>query len=476
MKSVKTPRRIQTLLALLAISAHCLPHVCAQSAYESNVPMTRPGEMLAVHQTAYGHASTFVELRDGRILHVAGKNAMISADGGLTWSEPQVMEDTGDNIVGGGSPSLVRLSGEGIGLAAWAAAPKEQDKATWYKWEGHILFWRSEDEGKTWAPPVRINPPNAPTYCLQDVLVRTSSGRILLPAYIAMGQNTGPQGQEPPAHGKLVRGQWVPTGAHYFDPRFLATIVYYSDDDGRTWQHNKDGHLFAMTHWTTVHAHTCEPTLAEVAPGQLLLLMRTALGRLYQSWSHDNGETWTRPLASPLAASTAPAQLRRLSNGHLLVVWNQESPEEVKKGCARTRLSAAISRNGGTVWEFFQNVESLSESVRVEPGPIEPVRPAEIHVDSALPAPVREPEAIVEAEGHGRWSYPSVLVLKDRVLIAHTYSVYEDDPANACLINSGNKPGGFNQKLKVLPLTWFYGGKQPADNPFFKNAHAPAKP
>jgi len=36
--------------------------------------------------------------------------------------------------------------------------------------------------------------------------------------------------------------------------------------------------------------------------------------------------------------------------------------------------------------------------------------------------------------------------------------------------------GGINQKLKVLPLTWFYGGKEPADNPFLPRAHEPASP
>ena len=47
--------------------------------------------------------------------------------------------------------------------------------------------------------------------------------------------------------------------------------------------------------------------------------------------------------------------------------------------------------------------------------------------------------------------------------------------------NRGNlriksKEGGFSQKLKVLPITWFYGGKAPAENPFLPRAEAPATP
>jgi hypothetical protein len=175
-----------------------------------------------------------------------------------------------------------------------------------------------------------------------------------------------------------------------------------------------------------------------------------------------------------LATSVAPAQIRTLPTGHLLVVWNQESEEEVKRGYNRTRLSAAVSRNGGSIWEFFQNVESMHEETRVEPGPIRPVRPAEYSFNPGLPAPEREVEHVLPASFHGRWAYPSVFVMKDRVLIAHTYSYYEEHPTKAQLTLSRDK--GFSQKLKVLPLTWFYGGKEPAENPFLEQAYEPAKP
>jgi hypothetical protein len=160
----------------------------------------------------------------------------------------------------------------------------------------------------------------------------------------------------------------------------------------------------------------------------------------------------------------------------LLAVWNQENEEEIRRGYNRTRLSAALSRNGGSVWEFFQNVESLHEETRVEPGPLRPVAPAEFYLAPGQPAPERQAEYIQTAPEHGRWSYPSVFVAKDRVFIAHTYSRHEPDPAQAQLVLSRSREGGFNQKLKILPLTWFYGGKEPADNPFLDRAYEPARP
>ena len=440
----------------------------------SNVPMTRPNEALAVHETPYFHSSTFVELDDGRVLHAAGTTFTTSEDLGLTWSNRFSCTDTDGNRVGGGGTSLVRLSGKGIGLAAIRRptdAPSEEARRG-----THLVFWRSEDGGQTWEPPVRVTPPGIGTHAYQDVLLRTSSGRIVLPVYLSLGQSTGPDDLKPPGMGKLVNGQWVSTSAHFFDPHFSASYVCYSDDDGRTWQRNRDGELIILLDWNAQYSYTNEPTVTEVTPGRLLMFMRNGLGRVFQAWSEDNGETWTRPQPTSLAASTAPAQIRTLPNGHLLAVWNQEGEEEIKRGFNRTRISSAVSRNGGSVLEFFQNVESMHEETRVEPGPIRPIRPAEYHFEPGLPAPEREREHVLPVGFHGRWSYPSVYVMEDRVLIAHTYSVYEEHPTRAELILSSRKEGGFNQKLKVLPLTWFYGGKEPADNPFLPRAYEPARP
>lgn len=440
----------------------------------SNVPMTRPNEALAIHETPYFHSSTFVELDDGRVLHAAGTAFTASEDFGITWSERFSCTDTDGNRVGGSGTSLVRLSGKGIGLAAMRR-PTDASAAEARR-QTHMVFWRSEDSGQTWEPPVRVTPPGIGTYAYQDVLLRTSSGRIVLPVYLSLGQSTGPNDIKPPGMGKLVNGQWVSTSAHFFDPHFSASYVCYSDDDGRTWHRNRDGELIILLDWNAQYSYTNEPTVTEVTPGRLLMFMRNGLGRVFQAWSEDNGETWTRPQPTSLAASTAPAQIRTLPNGHLLTVWNQEGEEEIKRGYNRTRISSAVSRNGGSVWEFFQNVESMHEETRVEPGPIRPIRPAEYHFEPGLPAPEREREHVLQVGFHGRWSYPSVYVMKDRVLIAHTYSVYEEHPTRAELILSSRKEGGFNQKLKVLPLTWFYGGKEPADNPFLPRVYEPASP
>ena len=205
-----------------------------------------------------------------------------------------------------------------------------------------LIFWRSEDGGKTWQTPVEVTRPGIHIHSYQDVLLRTSCGRIVYPVYVTVGQDSKPHDRT----GKLVNGQWIPTGAHFFESRYTTIIVFYSDDDGRTWKRNRDGELVILLDRSAYYSFCSEPTVAEVSPGRLLMVMRTGLGRIFQAWSDDNGETWTRHQPTSLAVSTAPARIRTLPNGHLLVVWNQETEEEVRIGYNRTRLSSAISRNG----------------------------------------------------------------------------------------------------------------------------------
>ncbi|MDP7638072.1 MAG: hypothetical protein QF577_11085, partial [Phycisphaerae bacterium] len=118
-------------------------------------------------------------------------------------------------------------------------------------------------------------------------------------------------------------------------------------------------------------------------------------------------------------------------------------------------------------WEFFQNVESIYPETRVPPGPIRPCRPEESYLASYEHCQTWNPRHARTLPPHyGRWSYPSLHVTGDRALIAHTYSKYDDD---------GIRHGG--SRLKVLPLEWFYGGRdrlQP--NPNLPDIFEPAKP
>ena len=425
----------------------------------SNVPMTRQEMALAIHEQDLGHTVSIVQRADGSLLIGSGAGMCVSEDLGMTWTDPVQRIDPSGGLVGG--TALVNLEGNGIG----AIGMKPIDYGS-----HEIRFWRSEDGGATWGEPVVASPPGYPAHMLQDVALRTSRGRIILPIYTCIGQGAW-RAEDAPFPGALYKGQFVSTDAHYFDPHFGGCYVVYSDDDGRTWRRNGDGDLIIAIEYGNIYAACFEPTVAEIEPGRLIMMVRTGLGRLYQAFSDDDGDTWTRLQPTSLAADHSPAQIRRIpSTGHLFLVWNQLSAEELHRGLNRTRVSCAVSRNGAGVWEFFQNVQSCIEPARVAPGPIRPTRPGEIHALAGLPAANLEGGSVEPLpDDYGNWSYPSCTVLDDRVLISHTYSLYDDAGQR---IN----PGG-NSRLKVMPLRWAYGDNDPkAGNPILEKCSVPPRP
>jgi hypothetical protein len=110
----------------------------------------------------------------------------------------------------------------------------------------------------------------------------------------------------------------------------------------------------------------------------------------------------------------------------------------------------------------------LHEETHVAPGPIEVVRPEEAYYMTGGGVTRADPRYVASLPvGYGRWSYPSVLLVRDRVLISHTYSWVDE---------TGNENVKNGSRLKVLPLTWFYGGRAPYDNDMVKRLSQPPKP
>ena len=427
----------------------------ADSPKRSDVPMTRPEEALA-RIDGRGSAAGFTELADGSILmayEVAGRRGphfATSKDSGLSWSDPVAYRAAdGTPLKGSGEFNVIRLAGQGVGYVGRTSNGPDDPS--------HLLFYRSEDLGKTWQAPVRISPPGPfGVATTNDVIFRTSSGRIILPSYGYMKQavagtlNTAfEQVTGPRALGGLRKGQWIATGAHHTDPTFCWSFVYYSDDDGRRWKASRGGEVFIWDGRTMSWSMTGEPSAVEVEPGKILMVMRTNWGRLYKSWSFDNGETWMAPTPTPLASSGAPAQVRKIpGTGDLLVVWTQVGAEEMRKGFIRARLSSAVSRTNGAIWEFFQNIESILEGTRVEPGPIGFVRPEGMVVGPTEPAPERDGRYLVDLpDSYCRCSYPSAFFYRDRLLVGHTNARYTEEDKYVM-------PG----RLIVLPISWLYGG------------------
>ena len=396
-----------------------------------NVPMSNPELMLACHQPFGLARGACIVLSSGRVLASSGAGVGYSDDDGITWCEPYE-----GRYADGSLPKLMNLVELADGVIGAVELRKRETSGVFYN-EHYIAFLRSEDMGKTWSDGELITDAGRRAYPFQNALLRISSGRLILPVYAQYGWGKPPP-DERIITGGYLDGEWVATGAHCHEATIGICYVLYSDDNGDTWQPSR-GELVIYTDDGAFHG-VFEPSVAEVEPGTLLMFMRNLLGRIYESWSYDHGETWSPPQPTQLAASGSPPVLKKLPvSNHLLCVWNQLGPEEIKRGYFRTRLSAAVSRNGGGLWEFFQNVESVHETRRVEPGPIEMMRPlGQFNIYPDRKAYENDPQFVVDLEdNYGNWTNHSACVLDDRVLIL------------------------YGSRCKVLPLKWFYRGRDP---------------
>jgi len=454
--------RVARALALSAITCLVAGLRCfagGEASAQSDVPMTRPDECLAVHD-GIGLKATFANLADGTVLAWTQGRFHASKDGGLTFPdswEPQRADTKGR--ISWGQPSLILLKDGAVGLLADVTPPpsgeyekriaalgprpdaktdpvgerqyrqtiKEMRKDVDAANKRYLAFWRSADGGKTWSQPRRVSPvENFNQMPLNHVAVRAMSGRILFPVY----------------------------GQGY-------VYVYRSDDDGATWQRSRD---YVRSYYRYQGRSRIldedEPCIVEVKPGSFLMLMRTDVGRLYESWSHDNGDTWTDGVPTELMSNNSPAQVAMIpGTTDLVVVFNQGNTAEARKELYRSRLSTAISRDGGRTWSSFQNIESSLEGTYIAPEPLNPewtLAGLNLRNDELPGLGKKPPVTDKTAKGrlHGVFTYPAILFSKGNFLVGHA-DLHWDAQRKYHAVG----------RTRVVPISWLYGGPNRKANP-----------
>ncbi len=281
----------------------------------------------------------FLTLRDGSILFVysryngadcaddapADLAALRSYDGGRSWSAPALLFTAAEHGVGNiMSVSLLRLGNGDVGLFYIL-------RRGWQ--DARLVLRRSADEGAHWSAPVCCIPWQGYHVTNNDRVLRLSSGRLLAPAafHPLQGQADGQ------ASGIQLCGE-----AHFC----------CSDDDGHTWR--------ALPQRLSLHcAHSGsglqEPGAVELSPGVLWGYARTDLGRQYEFFSWDNGESWSAPSPSAFPSPCSPLSVKRGPDGRLYAVWNPEPDHPLRPaapaGWGRTPLALAVSCDNGKSWE-----------------------------------------------------------------------------------------------------------------------------
>ncbi|RAJ93108.1 BNR repeat protein [Larkinella arboricola] len=139
-------------------------------------------------------------------------------------------------------------------------------------------------------------------------------------------------------------------------------VALYSDDNGQHWKPSGSTVRVAIDNSMPVRYGGVEPNVIELADSRLWMLIRTNKGRLYESYSTDQGQTWSPAQPTRFISSDSPAELLRLSDQRLLLFFNSnqrwDNPHSYAAG-GREVLHAAISRDDGKTWTGFREVLTM---------------------------------------------------------------------------------------------------------------------
>lgn len=259
--------------------------------------------------------------------------------------------------------------------AAWVAGGDSE--------KGLFVAASSDDEGVTWSKPrLVIDPTDAPNGLARRTLVGNfwtdPTGRLWLFYDQSMGYFDGRAGawtitcDNPDAdrpvwsaprriwHGMtlnkpvvLKNGEWLmpislwnrdrirpkEIGAAYpeLDDQRLAHV--FVGGPGRDWE-RRGGVRIPESQFD-------EHMMVELRDGRLWMLARTNYG-IAETFSSDQGRTWSAPQPSRFGHVSARFHLRRLASGRLLFVKHGTTVEE--KTRSRSHLSAFLSDDDGATW------------------------------------------------------------------------------------------------------------------------------
>lgn len=122
--------------------------------------------------------------------------------------------------------------------------------------------------------------------------------------------------------------------------------ILASSDQGETWE--RRGHVYIP------HPDFDEPNILQLRDGRIWLTARTMDLGVWESYSPDEGRTWSEPAASVIKNVNSRHFMRRLASGKLLLIKNgpsaTESTTEGKPYTGRRELTAFLSEDEGATW------------------------------------------------------------------------------------------------------------------------------
>jgi predicted neuraminidase len=263
------------------------------------------------------HASTIAETPDGLVVAFFGGTAeknpdvgiWVSRNTGNKWTDPV---EVANGIISEGkrlpcwNPVLFRYPNGSL-LLFYKVGPSPSE------WWGMLI--KSENNGITWGKPERL--PDGFMGPVKNKAVLLKTGVLLCPSS--------------------------------------------TENDG--WKIQMESTPDSGKNWTKVHIMPGDKKFSAIQPAvlfhdkKLQILCRTKEGSIAESWSDDEGMTW-----SPLNATSQPnpnsgIDAVTLKDGNQLLVYNPTTITSSGRGGPRTPLAVAIS-NDGKRWKDMITLES----------------------------------------------------------------------------------------------------------------------
>ena len=285
-------------------------------------------------------AVVMAPLPDGRLIGIYGGSgpkgqqgvARYSSDGGRTWSAPETLFDLPkESGVWGVHYVLTDHNGE---LHLFYTADANTAGKGFYEMRFDIYHVGSANGRKSWKAPVLVR---QGYHGSMLSAIELKSGRLVLPICYLTPRVWSNRGQGFDAFTDVGR---------------FSSGVVYSDDGGESW---RQAAIELKVPSPYIGADgIIEPIALERTDGRAWLLLRTQLGRFFESFSQD-GAAWTRPAPTSILSSDSPPSLTRLKDGRTVMLWNNCLRFAYAQG-GRHVLHAAISEDDGRTWRGYREV------------------------------------------------------------------------------------------------------------------------
>ncbi len=307
------------------------PHLCSRHAYFPSLIALPTGELLCTMDI--GSAFEAVDVRSFLCR---------SADGGTVWSSPAPIFGTDeiDHPVSTTCRVTRTPEGELVGLVCLFDRTRRDEGLANPQTEGFVrtdlALIRSMDEGLTWSGLEPLTSPDGWRH------FETCAPITALP---------GGRWLAPSSYWNDWQGR-CPAGAH-------KAVVFVSDDAGRSWPRIADvmdGTAEQVAAWEQKHVVLTDGHLMALCWCYDLRSRRNMPNRYV--FSSDQGDSWSRPLSSPLHGETCTPVA--LSDNHVLCVYRRADKRGLWAHLARIEGDRWIGLSDVPLWGT--DIESRDES------------------------------------------------------------------------------------------------------------------